>query len=420
MISAEADIGKADQRIAFVTVGIPHATDGASVVLYYHYLKAVVDAGYKVQVVIVGSKSALSEEALTALRTSLGAANRVEVVTVTSAPAIALPSRLGIHVDLTGKEELAGKLSAFEPDVVVAMDLPAAILIGKTPIYRTIAWIGDLRFESEWYHFIYNVRERWASVRHFPYAMLQRRAWKKIYQTILFGCEEIIVASKSSEKALAKIGITARFAPYPWPNAQQIDVDYLRQPPQKPTFLFYGHLFGLGSRSSLHFLFSRLYPELQKIWGKGGFDIIVGGREAPPNWAMTIIRERPEFRYVGFIENLTEMLARVHAAIAPLDVPVGNRSRILTAQAKRALVIAHDNAACGNPYLVDMETCLLARNATDFARRMRLAVEDPSVVKGIVARAEASYLENYDPPRAVRHMLDALEGCLSKAAGSQT
>ncbi len=420
MISVAIDSRKADQRIAFVTIGIPHAMDGASVVLYYHYLKAVVDAGYRVQVVVVGGKGGLSAESLAALRNSLEAADRVEVVTVTSAPAIALPSRLGIEMDLTGKEELADKLSIFKPDVVVAMDLPAAILIGKTPAYRTVAWIGDLRFESEWYHFLYNIRERWASLRHLPYALLQRRAWKKIYRTILSGCEEIIVASKSSEKALAKIGIRARFAPYPWPNSQQVDVDYLRQPPQKPTFLFYGHLFGLGSRSSLHFLFSRLYPELQKIWGKGGFDIIVGGREAPPNWAMTIIRERPEFRYIGFIENLTEMLGRVHAAIAPLDVPVGNRSRILTAQAKRALVIAHDNAACGNPYLVDMETCLLAGNAKEFARRMRLAVEDPLVVEGIVARAEASYLETYDPPQAVLHMLAALDGCLSKVAGPHT
>jgi hypothetical protein len=184
--------------------------------------------------------------------------------------------------------------------------------------------------------------------------------------------------------------------------------------------LFYGHLFGLGSRSSLHFLFSKLYPELHKIWGKGGFDIIIGGREAPPDWAMSMIRDRVEFQYVGFIENLTDMLARVHAAIAPLDVPVGNRSRILTAQAKRALVIAHENAALGNPYLVDMETCLLAGSARDFAHRMQMAVESRSIVQDIINRAEASYAETYEPPQAVLHMLTAIDDCSSKVARAHT
>jgi len=76
---------------------------------------------------------------------------------------------------------------------------------------------------------------------------------------------------------------------------------------------------------------------------------------------------------------------------------VGNRSRILTAMAAGVPVVAHANAALGNPDLVDGATCYLARDGRRFVERMRKTVEQPDEAAVIVQQARACYEAHFSP-----------------------
>ena len=145
-----------------------------------------------------------------------------------------------------------------------------------------------------------------------------------------------------------------------------------------PSFLFFGALAGLGSRSALRMLLTELYPRLVRMWGPGGFQLFLAGTKQPADWVQAAIQQKPEIKFEGFVDDLVGFMGRCHAVLVPIKVPVGNRSRILTAMAHGALVIAHRNTALGNADLVSGENCLLAGSADEFLQHMRLAVEAPA------------------------------------------
>ena len=126
----------------------------------------------------------------------------------------------------------------------------------------------------------------------------------------------------------------------------------------------------------------------------------------------------PELEHVGFVDDLAGLLGSVHAAIAPISVPVGNRSRILTALATGTVVVAHENAALGNPDLVDGVTCYLAGDPASFAERMARTVDEPGEARGVAARGQELYRSRFRPDVAVGTAVGTLASVLSTDATS--
>ncbi|MCK5640710.1 MAG: glycosyltransferase family 4 protein, partial [Gammaproteobacteria bacterium] len=164
----------------------------------------------------------------------------------------------------------------------------------------------------------------------------------------------------------------------------------------------------LGSRSAFHFLINRLYSEMVRHWGKEGFRVYIAGLRDLPAWAARAINKRPEFIFLGFVDDLDGLMAASDAIIAPIDVSVGNRSRIVTAMAKSALVIAHRNTALGNPSLVDGETCYLAVTPGEFSEAMVRAVAGGPDITEIIQRAKQSYEAEFAPDVASQMLIDSL------------
>ncbi|WP_085906779.1 glycosyltransferase [Kiloniella majae] len=388
-----------NKRIVVTTIGTPHPEEGASVVLFYHYIKALVDQGAKVLHLISAPSASKIQDEVKVYHSALGEESDIEIKVIEGKLPI-IPNRFKVSSDFSAFNQCKETVEAFRPDAGLAFDLAAAGLLNNLNLpYKTV-WLGDLSFQSNWYNFLYSFKEDLKTLRWAPYALSQMLYWKRLYKKVLHTYDDIIVSSKSSEKALQKLGLVSQFAPYPWPAGQCIPEESHSSLPQIPTFLFYGNLIGLGSRSSLHFLFTKLYPLLVEQFGSEKFKILIGGREVPRHWAAQAIKEHPEIQSIGYIDNLTTCMAGCHAIIAPLDVPVGNRSRILTAWSMKALVITHINARLGNPLLVDGKTAHLASDAASFAEKMRLSVSDLKGKKSITDQAYKSYIEEYAPERA--------------------
>lgn len=381
--------------------------------LFWHYISGLRAAGFEVLSVVLAQPDSSTPESLIEYE-ALVRTEGIEVA-VCRAESFLEERR---HVVRLREESLAPALQAsavFRPDASFCLDFLAGWAARGTPGPRVV-WLGDLRFQTAWYHARYEAKERRVATVQLPLAILRSLAWRRAYRRALDGAAAVIVSSKSSEAHLQRLGVASEYQPYPWPAEPTGTED--RALPDRPTFLFLGTLQALGSRSAFHFILHELYPELVRRWGTSGFRILIAGRGEVPSWAARMLATAPELEHVGFVDDLAALLGSVHAAIAPISVPVGNRSRILTALAAGAVVVAHENAALGNPDLVDGVTCYLAADGASFAERMARTVDDPVEAREVAARGRELYESRFRPDVAVGTAVDTLADVLPTDAKS--
>jgi glycosyltransferase involved in cell wall biosynthesis len=411
--------GAASKRLLLCSTDFPHPSRGASMVVLYHYVLHFRRMGFDVLHVIPiqDRKGVAAEEA--EYRSTMGDEGNFRI---TVHPVKALyedrpnktvfkPVRLAVK-----SAEIAALVGDFRPDVIFCFDILSAALVKDAVSGPKVVWLGDLNFQTFWYHAWYAFRERWIHARRLPPALINSRVWRRFYRDTLEGMASVIVCAKLSESALNACGTPSTYLPFPWPCEVSRDVAAAPTRAVKPTFLFLGNLVGLGSRSALHFLLGSLYRRLIEEWGRNGFEIQICGMHGLPPWVEKLVAAKPEIRYLGFVEDLENLMRQCHAVIAPIDVPVGNRTRILTAMAARVPAIAHGNTALGNPALIDGETCLLANDAKSFSLKMRRVFEDEAFSRAISEKAFESYRSLFNPETASAQMgdvlLDAMKGAM--------
>jgi glycosyltransferase involved in cell wall biosynthesis len=283
----------------------------------------------------------------------------------------------------------------------------AAAVAKNIGLENLVIWLGDLTYQTVLYHSFYNFRVNPLRLGNLLLAFLKMRLWKNLYISTLFGQKKIIVSSGSSESKVNKMRACSMYLPYPWP-----DSGCLRPNTDKfnrPTFILFGTLSALGSRSAFHFLVGEVYPSLAKYWGEDSFEILITGSKSPPKWVLNVLEKCPALSFLGFVDDLANLVRRCHAVLAPISVPVGNRSRIVTAMSMGCCVVAHQNTALGNPTLVSGSNCYLARTGTEFARHMRYVFEHPSQASKIGHAARSAYEREFLPSAATSKMLSILE-----------
>jgi glycosyltransferase involved in cell wall biosynthesis len=388
----------ASVRLLVCSAGVPHASEGASAVLFYHYIARLRREGYRIRhlLLLPGNTWSDADVAHYAAQMADPADSDRFTVDAVRADRFHREGRCGHQLVTAPAHEVAEAAEAAKPDLIVVFDILAAWLLRDVPAARRIVWLGDLNFQTVLLHARYAAQENPLHAIHLPSNWLGAQGWKRIYRNALRDADQVIASSGSSVTALARIGIESEYEPYPWPESP---TESCSAPSQRlsstPTFLFFGSLGGLGSRSAFHFMMHKIYPKLRRLWGERGFRILIAGRGTVPAWAVADFAGKPEIESFGFVPDLDGLLGTCHAMLAPIEAPVGNRSRILTALSRRCLVIAHANAARGNPDLRDGDTCYLAANADEFVTRMQRAVTDRAAADAIAARGYRMYVDRF-------------------------
>ncbi len=414
MRETAAPAAASGRRLLVCSAGVPHESRGASTVLFYHYIARLKREGYAILHLLLLEGEAWPDAAVDAYARDFAEGERVRIVACRSRRFVE-QGRHRHRLDPAASAEARAVIRRFQPDAIVAFDILAAWIAAPVAAPRVV-WLGDLNFQSIWHHALYAVRERPTALVHLASNWLCCRSWERLYRDVLGSAETIIVASHSSVAALGRLGIAATYEPYPWPEPMAGRASARKPLPETPSFLFFGTLTGLGSRSALHFTLEKVFPRLRRLWGEGGFRILLAGRGAVQHWAERMMASRREFERLGFVEDLDAVMASCHAVLVPIDVPVGNRSRILTAMAKRTLVIAHRNTALGNPDLIDGETAYLAGDAEGFVERMRLAVADRQRAEAIIERAFSCWERKFHPDAAGARLAARVAALLENGA----
>ena len=387
---------KQRKRIVLCTLGVPDEREGASLVIIYNFIASLRSADFEVLHIILLDDQLRSEASLERYRAANAGKFEIAVAGVSK---LVIQGAGSHRIDRSGTKRVLDLANAFAPDLVIAFDILPAWFAMKISALRKMAWLGDLNFQTTLYHGFYGLQERPWKLLSFAKYWLAAHNWRRVYARVLSEYDEVIVSAASSVEQLARLGLCNHsYRPYPWP----INDNPVAPCPKSdvPTFMFFGNLVGLGSRSALHFMVAKVYQRLIGLWGANGFRILIAGRGRLPDWFASAIADKSEFVQVGFVEDLPATLAQCHAVLVPIDVPVGNRTCILYALSQGALVIAHSNVALGNPALIDDETCALARDGDEFVARMQQAFEDEAWSRRVGEAGRHAYEALFHPDRA--------------------
>ena len=411
--SALGATNRSGQRLVIIAPGIPHESRGASTVLFYHYIAGFKRAGFRIMNVLLLQPDNSTQDGFVEYERKMAEHERFTVVPC-RANSFVVSKRLGFRLNTSVVSGIVKEAEGFRPDAVVCFDLLSAWVGARIDHGAKIAWLGDLRFQTEWYHALYGVKERWRNLQNLPIAWVRCRLWQRAYRDVLRRMHSVLVSADSSRRHLRRLGVEAAYLPYPWPDVPVGEREGSREPPRVPSFLFLGTLTGLGSRSAFHFMLDAVYPEAVRVWGRNGFRILIAGARGLPGWVERELGQRPELKYLGFVEDIVRVMRTCHAVLVPIEVPVGNRSRILTAMAAEVPVVAHDNAALGNPDLVHGASCYLAGDGRRFVESMQRAVEKPGEAAQIVREARARYEAHFSPEAASGMLLAEVERVIAE------
>ena len=394
-------------RLLIFCHGVPHASRGASSVLFFHYTAALKAAGHAILNVLLLDTSSERTEGLEAYQQQM-AGTDFQIV-ICRAEQFIRRKPGGFELVEAPLEPAVAAARNFGAQAAFCLDLTCAWAAQRMAHVPRIVWLGDLNFQTTWHHAVCKAKEDPRCILRLPSAWKKARQWRRTYNEVLADAAEVIVSSHSSVRLMQELQIPSVYHPYPWPAPDVIENQRPRPPASAlPSFLFCGTLNALGSKSALLFLLKKLYPRLLSAWGRGRFRLFIAGRGAPPDWTRQAMADKPEVEFLGFVEELDTVMARCHAMVVPIDIPVGNRSRIVTAMSRGWLVVAHRFVSETNPDLVDGETCLLAGDVETFAAKMRQAVEQPDEAARIVERARQCYQERFAVEPACRPLLAAV------------
>jgi len=408
LIDANSSIGsQAADSLLIVTHGVPHSSKGASAVVFHLYIEAMKKRYKSITHLVVTDDHPNS---ILALSNYAGAAQGDESFEVISA-------KLSHFVDFslrsfswrakTPSLELLSTLSQLSPQKIVCFDVLAAAITKEVPCKDKVIWLGDLRYQTVVFHGVYDFILNPANLTAIPKAIASSLAWKRLYRRTLRGEGKVIASSKSAELSLNKNGLASSYLPYPWPDeGTQFE---LRLKREIPSFIMFGNLAALGSKSALLFLLRRVHPLLVRYWGEGGFRVLIAGISDMPAWVIQEVKNRPEFELLGFVPDLASEVGSCHAVLAPISAPVGNRTRIVTAMSMRSLVIAHTSTALGNPALVSGENCFLAKRPDEFVQFMIRAFENQAEARVIAHSARGTYERVFHPSIASHKLIELLE-----------
>ena len=390
------------KKIIVIIEGLPSPKIGASAVIFYWYIKALKKAGYDLLCLVITKKEIEFKE-LEQISKSIDEIEGIKIQTIISKKSIIYNPILGPKkIDSNLALEVSKNINLFKPEVIICFDLIAAWSATEIKFVKKLVWLGDLNFETYWHHIFYSLERK--DYKNALLNFLYFRPWKKIYKNVLEGCSKIIVCSKSSERQMKMLGIESEYLPYPWPTEKLIN----RKPGSIPTIAFYGSLSGLGSLSAVRILIKEIYPKLVNKFGKKGFVIKIFGSGKLPDFAQIIVEKNKEFEFLGYVDDIRIELAECHALIAPIEVPVGNRTRIITALSYGLPVIAHENTALGNPDLLSGINCLLGKTASEFTNHFFKIYAEPEYASEISKNGMNLYIEKFLPHNASRLFIDKL------------
>jgi glycosyltransferase involved in cell wall biosynthesis len=396
------------KKIVVLTTGYPSKSKGASTIVFYEYIYALCKRGYEVKHMILIDEKQKDGTLMNEYVEDISKHSSIQIQEFIIRDLGVMNRRFLAYQSISRLPEMiVNEVKAVYYDHVICFDIIAVDIAKKLGFKKLVVWLGDLAFNTVVFHAAYNVKDNWYKVPLLFRALMARHSWKLFYKNTLKGQSRIIVSSASSVQQLEGFGIPSQYLPYPWPDSGIIKK--FNASDNFAKYILFGNLNALGTRSAISFMLTSVYTDFLKLYGGDRFEIHVAGIDKQPKWLEDAIQKCPNTKFIGYLEDLNETVGSYHAVLAPISVPVGNRSRIVTAMSMGALIIAHSNTALGNPELRSGKNCLLASTSEAFAKHMITAYTDKSLVAKIKIGARNTYETYFIPEIACNNFVSQIK-----------
>src|SRR5438552_4760832 len=160
-----------DKRLLICAPGIPHESRGASTVLFYHYIERFKRERFNVLNLLLLRRQDTSEAQLAEYTAKLAEPGRFEVEACW-ADEFVTSGRVAHHLAAGVAADVERRARAFEPDAPFCVDLLSAWVTRDVASPAKVVWLGDLNFQTVWYHAWYAAKENVLRAAKLPVAWL--------------------------------------------------------------------------------------------------------------------------------------------------------------------------------------------------------------------------------------------------------
>lgn len=290
------------------------------------------------------------------------------------------------------------------PDAIFCYHFDALAAVYRTRIAPIAAGVGDLLHDPP--------RYRWALEPH-PwrascYEFVRRRGFVYVMQCLM---RELLVP------CAVRWEFVAHYAAWLRTHAELPDMRHLRVPVADPfpsrhpippsvqaehgirRVVLLGNLTGTASRWGQRFLAREVFPALDRL-SLPAFKLhVIGQGNLDPHCAAAF-DQRSYIVKRGYVDDLTRELVQTDAVIEPTPIPLGMRTRIITAWAHGCPVVTHAANQAGLPEIVDGENALVASDGPSFARAIAQLLNDPVLGDRLRVAARQTYDKFFTEERA--------------------
>jgi hypothetical protein len=376
---------------AIICGTVPDLNGGASSSVYFKYLEEIIQISDTVELFIIVNKISDFDLKINKLIEDLNNPINLKILKLNINTTIDyLPWKKEFYLYKLFKKKLV--LEKFY-DNLICFDIEIGYLKLKISAKKKILWLGDLQFELEWFNYFEENQYSIYKYLKMLYLFLNKLVPYKLASS---NFDKIVCCSLSAQIRLNRLGINAKFLPFPYPSICQ-NQNEINNLTRNRKFLFYGNLVGSGSKSGLNFLFNEILPAARKTWGINNFSIIIGGRTKLPKVYDKYLETYTEVNYIGYIPDLNSFLKQFTALLIPISLPLGNRTRVIDGFSFGIPVVGHKALSNGNPFLINEVNCLLSDTGDDFILKLDKLCTNDKVYNEIIENGKKTYDLTYNP-----------------------
>lgn len=176
----------------------------------------------------------------------------------------------------------------------------------------------------------------------------------------------------------------------------------------KPRILMIGDLQNLSSRLGLQLFVDEILPELERRFGRDGFEArVVGGGRLPPH-ILEKLEGHPAIKMVGHVSPPHQEFLSADVVMVPTPEKIGIRVRILVAFGYGCCVVSHEDNASGIPEMKHNFNALIGTSGVELAAHIEAAWKNKTQTAELRRNARATFEEKFTADKAAGRLTDEL------------
>lgn len=308
--------------------------------------------------------------------------------------------------------KVENKLSMIQPDAIFCYHFDVLSAVYKTRIAPIMAGVGDL----------------W----HLPGYFRWKDKGFSVKKYLIEGPRQLgtaVVSKRLMLEMLSPCNRRGAFAAHyaEWFRKQNgfSDTLYLRTPahdpvgdlwkeiketeePEIPRVLIVGDLGTTSTSFGLQCLANSILPDLERNFGKDGFEIhLIGGGRLPHELSLKL--NHPAIKLRGRVVPAEPEFLRANVLLVPTPITLGIRVRIVVGFSMACCVVAHSANAAGIPELKNGQNCLLAESGETLAKHVNCALKNRELQKRLGENGRKTYEKYFSEGVAASRIVRKME-----------